>query len=79
MDRAKIAISMNRKVLRKLDSLVKRRKFRNRSEALQIALIEKLARLDDARLARECAKLDVKEERAMAEERYKADVEWPEY
>ena len=32
-----------------------------------------------ARLARESAKLDMREEQALADERYAADSEWPAY
>jgi Arc/MetJ-type ribon-helix-helix transcriptional regulator len=44
-------------LLRQVDSLVAREVFRSRSEAIQKAVAEKLARMDRARLARECAKL----------------------
>jgi len=63
--------------LARVDSLVARRVFPNRSRAIQIALQEKLERQEGARLAAECAKLDPAYEQAMAEEG--ADLEsWPE-
>jgi hypothetical protein len=41
---------------------------------------EKIKRLSKTRLARECAKLDPKEERALAEEGLAGSgVTWPEY
>jgi hypothetical protein len=41
---------------------------------------EKIKRLSKARLARECAKLDPKEERALAEEGLAGSTDtWPEY
>ena len=59
---------MDDRLLRRLDDLVERAVFRSRSEAIQKAVAEKLARLDRSRLARECAKLSTAEEQEMAEE-----------
>ena len=42
--------------------------FPSRSQAVEVAVQEKLARLDQGRLARECAKLDPNFEKALAEE-----------
>ncbi len=77
MSAAKIGISLKQSTLRQLDRLVRSRDYRTRSEAIQLALEEKLARLERSRLARECAKLDPKEEHALAESGL--DSEWPEY
>jgi metal-responsive CopG/Arc/MetJ family transcriptional regulator len=80
MRTTKIAVSIDATILRKLDRLVKAREFPNRSKAVQGAIEEKLARLDRTRLARECAKLDPKFERELAEEGFSADMEkWPKY
>jgi metal-responsive CopG/Arc/MetJ family transcriptional regulator len=80
MSVAKVAISIDDRLLRRLDSLVEREVFRSRSEAIQKAVAEKLARLDRSRLARECAKLLPIEEKDMAEEGIAKDAaEWPEY
>jgi metal-responsive CopG/Arc/MetJ family transcriptional regulator len=80
MSAAKVAISMDQRVLRRLDSLVKTRVFRTRSEAIQKAVEEKLGRLEKSRLARECAKLSKSEEQALADEGLGADTkEWPAY
>jgi metal-responsive CopG/Arc/MetJ family transcriptional regulator len=77
---AKVAVSMNAELLRRLDALVARKVFRSRSEAIQKAVAEKLAQLDRNRLARECAKLLPAEEQAMADEGMAKDAaEWPEY
>jgi len=77
---AKVAISLDERLLRRLDDLVKRDVFRSRSEAIGKAVTEKLARIDRTRLARECAKLSATEEHEMAEEGISADAaEWPEY
>jgi metal-responsive CopG/Arc/MetJ family transcriptional regulator len=80
MSVAKVAISMDDRLLRRLDCLVEREVFRSRSEAIQKAVAEKLARLDRSRLARECAKLLPTEEQQMAEEGIAKDAaEWPKY
>lgn len=67
MAAAKIEISLKQSTLHQLDRLVRSRDYRTRSEAIQLALEEKLARLERSRLTRECAKLDPKEEHALAE------------
>ncbi len=80
MNAAKVAISIDQRLLRQLDRLVKTRVFRTRSQAIQHAVEEKLGRLEKSRLARECAKLSRREERAMAEVGLVVDAEeWPEY
>lgn len=78
MSSAKIAITMRQELVSRIDRLVAARAFPNRSQAIQRAVEEKLERLEKSRLARECAKLDRKEEQALAEET--GDLtEWPEY
>lgn len=80
MPRSKIAISLEASTLERLDILVARAAFPNRSQAIQTAVEEKLARLDRGRLARECAKLDPVFEQTLAEEGLSEDVAaWPEY
>ena len=80
MPTAKVAISLDHAVLERLDHLVERRVFPNRSKAIQQAVEEKLGRLERARLARECAKLDPAFEQALAEEGMSEELgEWPEY
>lgn len=80
MSVAKIAVSMDERTVRRLDSLVKARVFRTRSEAIQKSVEEKLGRLDKSRLARECAKLSARDEQSMAEEGMGVDSQkWPEY
>jgi metal-responsive CopG/Arc/MetJ family transcriptional regulator len=68
MKLAKIAVSLDRSTLRRLDRLVGAEVFPNRSRAIEAAVVEKLQRLDHTRLARECAKLDPDFEQALAEE-----------
>lgn len=80
MSVAKVTISIESRLLKKVDYLVKERVFPNRSQAIQSAVEEKVFRLDRNRLARECAKLDKEEERALADLGLIAEVnEWPEY
>ena len=80
MSRAKVAISLDESTLKRLDKLVERAVFSNRSQAIQEAVEEKLARMERSRLARECAKLDPAFEKALAEEGMSEDAaEWPEY
>jgi len=80
MSRSKIAISIDETTLARLDTLVQREVFPNRSQAIEEAVAEKLERLERSRLARECAKLDPTFEKRLAEEGLSEDLaEWPEY
>ena len=80
MPTTKVAISLDERVLERLDALVEERVFPNRSRAIQQAVEEKLARLERGRLARECAKLDPDFEVSLAEEGLSAESgDWPEY
>jgi metal-responsive CopG/Arc/MetJ family transcriptional regulator len=76
----KIAISIDIKILNRIDRLVKNKMFANRSKAIQTAIEEKISKLDKSRLAIESAKLDNAEERQLSEESLQTDLtEWPEY
>ena len=80
MPRSKVAVSLDRNTLSRLDRLVKKSVFPNRSRAIQEALDEKMERLERSRLARECAKLNPVFEKALAEEGLSDELaEWPEY
>lgn len=80
MPTAKVAISIEKKTLEQLDRLVHDNVFPSRSRAIQEAVEEKLARLKKTRLAKECAKLDLKVEQAMAEETLSEELsQWPGY
>jgi metal-responsive CopG/Arc/MetJ family transcriptional regulator len=80
MARSKIAISLDEQTLRQLDQLVSEAIFPSRSRAIQVAVQEKLARLHQDRLARECAKLDPAFEHELAEEGFAEDASaWPVY
>jgi metal-responsive CopG/Arc/MetJ family transcriptional regulator len=80
MGKSKVAISLNKKILEKLDRLVRMQLFPSRSQAIEEAVEEKLERLERSQLARECAKLDPEFEKAMAEEGLSEDLSaWPKY
>lgn len=80
MGSTKIAITLKSELLEEVDALVKDRIFPNRSKAIQKAVEEKLHRMNQTLLARECAKLDPRIEQAMADEGVDEDSsEWPEY
>ena len=80
MPKSKVAITLDAELLDRVDELVARREFRNRSQAIETALAEKLMRARRTRLARECAKLNPADEKALAEEGLDGNVDaWPEY
>ena len=78
--KSKIAITLDEEFVRQLDYLIMQQAYKNRSQAIEEAVAEKLDRLKQGRLARECAKLDPVVEQEMAEEGLVEDVDnWPEY
>ena len=80
MSSVKVAITIDRQTLQRVDSMVSKNVFPNRSRAIQEAVAEKLARMERSRLASECAKLDPKFEKALAEEGVGRELAtWPEY
>jgi len=80
MPTAKVAISIDDQLLKKVDLLVRENKYPNRSNIIQEAVKEKLLRIDKNQLAIECAKLDADFERLMAEEGFSQEMDsWPEY
>jgi len=80
MDVAKVAISIDKDTLNRLDRLVKNQVFPSRSRAIQEAVEEQLKRLEHRLLAQECAKLDPAAEKTMAEEGLSEDLaQWPRY
>ncbi len=77
---AKIAITINENTLNRLDQFINDEKIPSRSKAIQQAVEEKLERIKRERLGRECAKLDPKIEKSMAEEGIAEESQlWPEY
>ncbi len=80
MGSSKVAITLQTELLAEVDALVRNHVFPNRSKVIQKAVEEKLQRINRTLLARECAKLDPKFEKALAEEGLDEDLsEWPEY
>ena len=80
MAASKIAITIDDKLLKQLDLMVKSKVYPNRSKAIQEAVADKLQRHEKTRLAQECAKLDPAFEQNMAEEGLAMEMdEWPEY
>jgi metal-responsive CopG/Arc/MetJ family transcriptional regulator len=78
MGRSKIAITLDEETVGAVDRLVSERRYPNRSQAIQEALDEKLARLSSRRLAVESAKLDPAYEQALAEEGMGEELDqWP--
>jgi metal-responsive CopG/Arc/MetJ family transcriptional regulator len=80
MRKTKVAVTLNSELLDELDELIAQDRFPNRSQAIEAALAEKLARLAKTRLAREAARLNPDEEKSLAEEGMGAELgAWPEY
>lgn len=80
MTSAKIAITLEQGLLDRLDALVSKQVFRNRSQAIQDAIRGRLDHYFRSSLIRECEKLDPNYERAMADEGLQMDLEqWPTY
>jgi len=77
MSTTKVAITLDRAVLRQIDGLVAEGRYPSRSRAIQEAVRRQLERTRRRRLAEEAAKLDRAEERALAEEALVGDT-WPE-
>ena len=80
MPKKKVAVTIERDLLSRLDRLVAQGRFSSRSNAVEEAVEERLEKIERTRLARESAKLDPVYEQAMADEGLRGDLaEWPEY
>lgn len=80
MPKTKVALTLDAELVERVDDLVARRRFKNRSQAIEAALADKLQRLARTRLARESAKLNLREEQRLADEGLADDfASWPEY
>ena len=80
MSTTKVAITLDKDLLDRIDRLVAERRFPSRSRAIQLAVKAQIDRLDRRRLARECARLDPAYEQQLAEQGASYDLEsWPEY
>ncbi len=79
MSTQKIAITLEKDLLKEIDRGVKNGQFKNRSRAIEEAVKEKIERQRKTRLVAEAKKLDSKEERALAEEGMTGEeTAWPE-
>ena len=80
MPKTKVALTLDTDLVDRVDELVASRQFRNRSQAIEAALSDKLQRLARTRLARESAKLNPRDEKRLAEDSMVDDVldSWPE-
>ena len=80
MPKTKVALTLDTDLVHRVDELVAKRRFRNRSQAIEAALSDKLERLARTRLARESAKLNHREEKKLAEDGLIDALDsWPEY
>ncbi|MCY4599434.1 MAG: ribbon-helix-helix domain-containing protein [Acidobacteria bacterium] len=73
MPKARVALTLDASLVDRVDTLVSEQRYRNRSQAVEAALSEKLDRLAGIRLATECRKLDPAVEQHLAEEGLTAD------
>ena len=80
MPKTKVALTLDAVLLEQVDDLVAKQEFRNRSQAVEAALADKLRRLARTRLAREAAKLSQQDEKRLADEGLVDTLDaWPEY
>lgn len=80
MSIAKVAISIENSYLKKIDAYVKKKVFKNRSQAFQQSIVELLKHIEHNRLAKECEKLDTHFEQEMADMGWDEDSkEWPNF
>jgi len=80
MPKTKVALTLDSELLQRVDELVAKQRFRNRSQAVEAALADKVHRLARTRLARESAKLNPKQEKRLADEGIGDALDsWPEY
>lgn len=76
----KIAVSIDERVLNRLEELIREAGYPNRSRSVEDALRDKIERAERSRLAREVSKLDPEVEQRVADESLERDAnEWPEY
>ena len=80
MPKQKVAVTIEKDLVIKLDRMVSEGKYSSRSSAVEDAVIERLTKIERSRLAEESAKLDPTFEQALADEGLAGDLsEWPEY
>ncbi|MDZ7792233.1 MAG: CopG family transcriptional regulator [Spirochaetia bacterium] len=80
MGKAKIAVTIDSRLLESVDRYVQEQKTESRSRFFEEAVAERVERYEKSRLARELEKIEPTRERALAEEGFFAENEkWPEY
>lgn len=80
MPKQKVAVTMEKDLIVKLDRMVSEGKYPSRSSAVEEAVIARMIKVEKSRLAEESAKLDPAYEQALADEGLSGDLaEWPEY
>jgi Arc/MetJ-type ribon-helix-helix transcriptional regulator len=80
MASAKVAVTIDERLLTEVDRWVAAGEFPNRSKAVQAAIeCLRQTRTKQSRLIAELAKLDPREERELAEEWFVGEVAWPRY
>ncbi len=80
MPKQKVAVTIEKDLITKLDLMVSQGKYASRSSAVEDAVIERITKVEKTRLAEESAKLDSSFEQALADEGLVGDLsEWPEY
>ena len=76
----KVAVSIDHNLLEQLDSLVNNKIFPSRGKAIEEAVRKMVYSVQHTILERECRKLNIEEERALAEEGLSRGNDlWPEY
>jgi metal-responsive CopG/Arc/MetJ family transcriptional regulator len=80
MPKQKVAVTIEKDLIVKLDRMVSEGKYPSRSSAVEEAVIDRMIKVEKSRLAEESAKLDPAYEQALADEGLSGDLaEWPEY
>ena len=74
MPAAKVAITVERELLKTVDRWVTQGRYPNRSQAIQAAIREKMERWRHSRLLEALKDIDPEEEKALANERMAGDT-----
>ena len=68
MSTTRVALNFDEDLLKRVDRLVEENRFPDRNQMIQVAVREKIAKLDRSRFFEELAKLNPAEEKKFAEE-----------
>jgi len=80
MPKQKVAVTIEKDLIVKLDRLVSEGKYPSRSSAVEDAVTARMIKVEKTRLAEESAKLDPAYEQSIADEGLLGDFsEWPKY